>query len=92
MISRDSELFKKQEVKLKAEQYRRYMKLLSQNRLLMDLYLVKTNLDQAYLRPTAAEMKLYIEEIINYCNTVKAQKTSTSYGLPDYLKIILTAS
>ncbi|MGN0893861.1 MAG: transposase [Succinivibrio sp.] len=32
----------------------------------MDLDWVKTNLDQAYLKPTAAEMKLYIEEIINY--------------------------
>ena len=64
MISRDSELFKKQEVKLKAEQYRRYIKLLPQNRLLMDLYFVKTNLDQAYLRPTAAEMKLFIERAL----------------------------
>ena len=45
VISRDSELFKKQEVKLKAEQYRKYIKLLYQNRLLMDLYFVKTNLD-----------------------------------------------
>ena len=28
---------------------------------------VKTNLEQAYLKQTSEEMKLYIEEIINYC-------------------------
>ena len=67
IISRGSELFKKQEVKQKGEQYHRYMELISQNRLLMDLDWVKTNLDQAYLKHTSAEMKLYIEEIINYC-------------------------
>ena len=67
IISRGSELFKKQEVKQKGEQYRRYMELISQNRLLMDLDWVKTNLEQAYLKQTSEEMKLYIEEIINYC-------------------------
>lgn len=59
IISRGSELFKKQEVKQKGEQYHRYMELISQNRLLIDLDWAKTNLDHAYLRSTAAEMKLY---------------------------------
>lgn len=67
IISRGSELFKKQEVKQKGEQYHRYIELISQNRLLMDLDWVKSNLEQAYLKHTAAEMKLYIEEIISYC-------------------------
>ena len=43
------------------------MELISLNRLLMDLDWVKSNLEQAYLKHTAAEMKLYIEEIISYC-------------------------
>lgn len=57
-------LFKKQEVKQKGEQYRIYMELISQNRLLTDLDLVKTYLVQAYLKPTVAERNLYMQGII----------------------------
>jgi len=35
------------------------MELIFQNPLLMDLDWVKSNLEQAYLKHTAAEMKLY---------------------------------
>lgn len=45
VISRGSELFKKQEAKQKGAQYQRYMELIAQNRLLMNLDWVKTYLD-----------------------------------------------
>lgn len=89
IISRGSELFKKQEVKQKGEQYHRYMELISQNRLLMDLDWVKNNLDQAYLKHTSAEMKLYIEEIINYC---EGTENKHFIWFASYLEIILMAS
>lgn len=53
IISRGSELFKKQEVKQKGEQYHRYMELISHNRLLMDLDWVKkqfrSSVSKAYI-------------------------------------------
>lgn len=71
VISRGTELFKKQEVKQKGAQYQRYMELIAQNRQLMNLDWVKTYLDQSYLKSTVAEMRCYIEEIISYCKATE---------------------
>lgn len=67
VISKGSELFKKDEVKQTGGQMGRYLQLLSQNTLLFNLDYVKTILNEAYKLDSEEKMTTYIDEIISYC-------------------------
>lgn len=67
VISKGSELFKKDEVKQTGGQMGLYAQLLSQNTLLFNLDYIKTTLNVAYKLDSEEKMNIYIDEIISYC-------------------------
>lgn len=71
VISKGSELFKKDEVKQRGGKMERYIQLLSQNSLLFSLDWVKTTLNDAYKLDSEEKMKIYIDEIISYCKATE---------------------
>ena len=64
-------MLKKDEIKQRGGKMDRYIQLLSQNSLLFSLDWVKTTLNDAYKLDSEEKMKIYIDEIISYCNATE---------------------
>lgn len=67
VISKGSELFKKEAVTSKGNQLGRYQTHLSQNELLFSLDFVNEALAYAYKQHKTENMRIQIESIINFC-------------------------
>lgn len=67
VVSKGSELFKKQEVKQQGNQLARYQKLISENKLLFTCDYIKETLNTAYCLSSRSAMNIVIQDIIKQC-------------------------
>ena len=70
LVSKGSELFKKEPVKMKQNQLSRYCRLIKENELFFCLDYVKESVVKAYRQQTAEEMRIKIKNIVSYCRAV----------------------
>ena len=71
VVSKGSELFKKQEVKQKGNQLAWYQKLISGNDLLSTCNYIKETLNTAYCLSSRSDMDIVIQDIIEQCRATK---------------------
>ena len=71
LVSRESKLFNKPEVKAKGGQMAKYLKLIEENALLSTCDIVKTMLQEAYKCTEEDKMREKIKEIISTCRSTQ---------------------